>query len=135
MGREKALPLCQSATLRLMDVATLRVGVPLVGYLFLSPLTHFLRKVGRKPSVVPFVRGTTGMGKTSIVTLAMNHFGYDFRFEGDQPGSFNDSIASMERKLFILKDLPLLVDDYKTVADARRAGRWKKTSSAWSATD
>lgn len=120
MGREKALPLCQSATLRLMDVATLRVGVPLVGYLFLSPLTHFLRKVGRKPSVVPFVRGTTGMGKTSIVTLAMNHFGYDFRFEGDQPGSFNDSIASMERKLFILKDLPLLVDDYKTVADARQ---------------
>lgn len=120
MGREKALPLCQSATLRLMDVATLRVGVPLVGYLFLSPLTHFLRKVDRKPSVVPFVRGTTGMGKTSIVTLAMNHFGYDFRFEGDQPGSFNDSIASMERKLFILKDLPLLVDDYKTVADARQ---------------
>ncbi len=30
MGREKALPLCQSATLRLMDVATLRVGVPLL---------------------------------------------------------------------------------------------------------
>lgn len=26
----------------------------------------------------------------------------------------------MERKLFILKDLPLLVDDYKTVADARQ---------------
>lgn len=120
LGREQALPLCQSATLRLMNVATLRVGVPIVGYLFLSPLVHFLRKVGRKPSVVPFVRGTTGMGKTSIVTLAMNHFGHDFRFEGDQPGSFNDSIASMERKLFILKDLPLLVDDYKTVADARQ---------------
>ena len=66
------------------------------------PWEEFLRSIQSELGVVGFV------------------VGYDFRFEGDQPGSFNDSIASMERKLFILKDLPLLVDDYKTVADARQ---------------
>lgn len=120
MDRDEALPLCQSATLRAMTVAGLRVGVPIIGYLFLSPLLHFLRKSGRRPSVIPFVRGKTGAGKTTLVTLLMNHYGYNFHFESEQPASFADSTPSVEKKLYMMKDMPLLVDDYKNVADAKQ---------------
>ena len=117
MGRTAARPLCQSATLRVMHVAGLRVGVPIIGYLFLAPLRHFLEQRGHRPSFVPFLSGRTGSGKTTYMALCMNHFGYDFSFEGAQPASFEDSVSAMTQKIFQLKDLPLFVDDYKRVRD------------------
>lgn len=117
MGRDAARPLCQNTTLRVMSVAGLRVGVPVIGYLFLAPLRHFLEQRGHRPSFVPFLMGTTGTGKTTYMSLAMNHFGYDFSFEGAQPASFEDSATAMTQKVFQLKDLPLFVDDYKRVKD------------------
>lgn len=117
IGREAARPLCQNTTLRVMSVAGLRVGVPVIGYLFLTPLRHFLEQRNHRPSFVPFLMGTTGTGKTTYMSLAMNHFGYDFSFEGAQPASFEDSVSAMAQKVFQLKDLPLFVDDYKRVKD------------------
>lgn len=120
LSHGEALPICQAATLRVMQVAGLRVGVPVIGFLFLSPLRYFLEQRGHRPSFIPYVVGSTGMGKTSYISLAMNHFGYDFHFEGMQPGSFDDSPAAMAQKLFELKDMPLFVDDYKRESDPAR---------------
>lgn len=103
---------CAIQTLLLMGVAGARVGVPLVGYMFLSPLKHFLMKAGRRPSFIPFLRGRTGSGKSVMASLALNHFGRDFSYDAAHPASFDDTANAIGLKLFVLKDMPLLIDDY-----------------------
>lgn len=125
MDRDAARVLCQSATLRVLRVAGLRVGVPVVGFMFLTPLRYFLEQRGHRPSFVPYLAGTTGYGKSTFVTLALNHFGYDFSYEGSQPASFDDSISAMAQKLFCLKDMPLLIDDFKRQTDPARERQQK----------
>lgn len=120
MSREAVRPLCQGTTLRVMRAPGLRVGVPVVGFMFLTPLRYFLEKRGHRPSFIPYLCGTTGSGKTTYTSLCMNHFGYEFSYEGSQPAGFDDSIAAMAQKLFVLKDLPLFVDDYKRESEAQR---------------
>ena len=120
LPREAVLPACQAATLSVMHVAGLRIGVPVVGFLFLAPLRYFLEQRGHRPSFIPYLVGGTDMGKTTFMSLAMNHYGYDFHFEGMQPGSFDDSAAAMAQKLYELKDMPLFVDDYKRESDPAR---------------
>lgn len=120
MPRAEVLPICQGATLRVMHAPGLRVGAPVMGFLFLAPLRYFLEMRGHRPSFVPYLVGTTGTGKTTYLSLALNHFGYDFSFEGMQPATFDDSPAAMAQKLYELKDLPLFVDDYKREADPQR---------------
>ncbi len=120
MSREAVRPIAQGATLRVMRAPGFRVGVPMIGFLFLSPLRYFLERRGHRPSFIPYLCGTTGSGKTTYASLCMNHFGYDFSFEGSQPAGFDDSVAAMAQKLFILKDLPLFVDDYKRESEPQR---------------
>lgn len=120
MSREAVRPICQGTTLRVMRAPGLRVGVPVVGFMFLTPLRYFLEKRGHRPSFIPYLCGTTGSGKTTYTALCMNHFGYDFSYEGSQPAGFDDSMAAMAQKLFVLKDLPLFVDDYKRESEAQR---------------
>lgn len=113
--------LCQGVSIRAMGVAGLRIGVPLVGFAYLAPLRHFLQQAGRRPSFVPFVRGGSGTGKSTMVSLILNHFGYDFSYEASMPANFENSAGSIGLKLFELKDLPLMVDDYHPESDAKRA--------------
>lgn len=120
MSREAVRPIAQGTTLRVMRAPGLRIGVPVVGFMFLTPLRFFLEKRGHRPSFIPYLCGTTGSGKTTYTSLCMNHFGYDFSYEGSQPAGFDDSMAAMAQKLFVLKDLPLFVDDYKRESEAQR---------------
>ena len=118
---EDRLKICQNHVIRLMGVAGLRIGAPLTGFVFLAPLRHWLEMIGRRPSFIPFLYGETGSGKSTIASLFMQCFGYDFGFEKAQPASFDDTAAAISLKLFALKDLPLLVDDFHPESDAKRA--------------
>lgn len=120
LSHGEAIPIAQGATLRVMHAPGLRVGAPVIGFLFLSPLRYFLEQRGHRPSFVPYLVGTTGSGKTTYMSLALNHYGYDFNFEGMQPATFDDSSAAMAQKLYELKDMPLFVDDYKREVDPQR---------------
>lgn len=112
MERDKRLEYCAAQTLMCLNVAGPRVGVPLVGYMFLTPLRHFLMQRGRRPSFIPFVRGRTGSGKSVMASLVLNHFGRDFSYDTAHPASFDDTVNGISLKLFALKDMPLLIDDY-----------------------
>lgn len=107
-------------TQQCIELADKRITAPLIGFLFLTPLRHFLETENRRPSFVPFVRGRTGTGKSSLVALLLNHFGKRFSFEAAPPASFADSANGISRKLFVLKDMPLLVDDYHPESDQRK---------------
>lgn len=112
LGPRERLEYSAGQTLRCLSIAGYRVGAPLVSYMFLSPLRHFLMQEGRRPSFIPFVRGRTGSGKSVIASLILNHFGRDFSYDTAHPASFDDTVNGISLKLFSLKDMPLLIDDY-----------------------
>ncbi|NCB06163.1 MAG: DUF927 domain-containing protein, partial [Clostridia bacterium] len=105
---------------------TLRVTAPLLCAMYLAPLCHFMRESGCAPAFIPFVAGATGTRKTTACTLALSHFGV---FNPKQPpASFSDTANSIRRKAFLVKDAPLLVDDYHPNTDARNRARMCETA-------
>lgn len=107
-----------------LNVGALRVTAPLLLAMYLAPLCEFAR--GDRPAFIPFVVGATGTRKTTISALAMSHFG---SFGNKQlTASFADTANSIMRKGFIVKDAPLLVDDYHPTTDYRSTENMKATA-------
>lgn len=104
-----------------MDIVPKSIGVPLTGFHFLVPLKYFLEQKGHRPSFLPFVRGATQTGKSSYTSLLMNYWGYDFSFESSMPANFENTANSLSLKLFQLKDMPLMVDDYHPQTEPQKA--------------
>ncbi|MBQ2700427.1 MAG: DUF927 domain-containing protein [Clostridia bacterium] len=106
-------------TFKLMSLATLRVGVPLVAFMFLSPLRHFLSQAGFPPAFIPFLCGKSSNGKSVLASLALSHFGRNFHAQ-NHPASFENTVNGISLKLNVLKDMPLLIDDYHPEGDAKK---------------
>ena len=107
-----------------LKVGALHVTAPLLATMYLTPLCAFCK--GERPAFIPFVAGVTGTRKTTISALAMSHFG---SFGNKQlTASFADTANSIMRKGFIVKDAPLLVDDYHPTTDFRSHENMKATA-------
>lgn len=133
--KETATPLREAvqASMDFLKVGNPRVTAPLLCSMYLAPLFHFMKEAGCAPAFILFVAGATGTRKTTISTLALSHFG---NFNPKQPpASFADTVNSIRRKAFILKDMPLLVDDFHPSTDKRtRAnmiGAAQQLTRAW----
>lgn len=86
------------------------VSYPLLATCYLAPLTHWMRKAGCEPKYTLFLLGRTNTGKTTVSAIGLSHFG---AFTGnDMPASFSDTSNSVMRSAFLLKDMPIVVDDY-----------------------
>lgn len=120
MEKSAKMDYCIGQTMRLIAIAGERVGIPLISYMFLSPLKHFFEKMNKRPSFIPFIRGRTGSGKSVMASLALNFFGRSFSYEATHPASFEDTANAISLKLFMLKDMPLLIDDYHPESNAAR---------------
>jgi hypothetical protein len=101
-------------SLRLLEIAPLTVTVPLLAAVFRAPLA----------SVLPldlslWLEGFTGSLKSTIAALLLSHFG-DFTETSSLPGSWLSTVNQLERRAFVLKDVPFVIDDYApSGADAR----------------
>ena len=123
----------KEASRSFLNMGNLRVTAPLLCAMYLAPLFHFMKEAGCAPAFIPFVAGATGTRKTTITTLALSHFGI---FNPKQPpASFADTVNSVRRKAFILKDMPLIVDDYHPSTDRRSraamCGAAQQLARAW----
>ncbi len=98
------------SSLRLLEAAPFKVTIPMLAFIYLSPLCELFRQVGIEPSFVMWVYGGTGTRKSSLSLLMLSHFG-DFGTKSP-PSTFKDTVNAIERKAFILKDAPLLIDDF-----------------------
>ncbi len=93
------------ASLRFLEVAPLSVTFPLWGAMYLAPLAE----------ISPFdfmlwVFGETGSMKSTLCALALCHYGdFDHKHLPDGWGS-TDNI--LEKQMFIVKDAPLVIDDF-----------------------
>jgi hypothetical protein len=93
-------------SLRILDVAPDRVAFPLLGAVYLAPLSEIV-----VPDFVLWLWAATGNLKSTLASVALSHFG---NFSEDTlPISFESTPNFMERVLFLLKDTLTVVDDWR----------------------
>jgi len=107
-------PEAAKVSLRIRDAMKEEIGTALLGTMYLSPLREWLSQSDITPAFVLFLYGPTGNHKTTAAALAMAHFG-NFHAK-NPPASFNDTSNMIREKAFLVKDMPLLVDDFHPVS-------------------
>lgn len=113
-------------TMRILDVVPPRISVPLLGVMFLAPLREFLDATGVGPTFALFLLGGTGSHKSTVSSLALSHFG-DFN-RHCLPASFHSTANYIRRQAFILKDMPIVVDDYHPVTSIQERRAMESTA-------
>jgi len=111
-------------SLSFLDVAPRRITWPLLASMYLAPLSSIT-----EPDFILWLYGTTGSLKSSIAALALNHYGPKFDYNR-LPAGWDDTVTTIEKKAFTVKDAPLVIDDFapqSTISGAneleRRASR------------
>lgn len=107
-----------------------RIAVPLLAMMYLAPLRHFLEEYGNAPAFSLFLLGGTGTRKSTAVALALSHFGHFT--SRSLPASFGDTSNYVRKKAFLLKDMPIVVDDYHPVSSAQERRRMDATAQSLS---
>lgn len=94
----------------ILDVADREVTIPLLAVAFLAIITSILAEEGINADFILFLEGKSGTRKSSLAALILSFFG---KFTRDTfPCSFRDTINSIEKKAFLLKDTLNVVDDF-----------------------
>lgn len=109
------------------------VYIPLLAYVFMTPLNDLLRHKGKEPCFSLYLIGKTGSYKSSISKMLLGFFG-KFSYADTAPITFLDTQNAIGRKLAVGADLPLLLDDRRptnnTADKLRYEGIEKFVSSA-----
>lgn len=108
------------------------VHIPLYGYLFLTPLNDMLRQKGKEPNFSLYIIGKTGTFKSSISKVLLCFFG-KYNYADTAPITFFDTENTMEKKLAIGADLPLLADDRRPTNNYRDKITYESKEKALSA--
>lgn len=98
-------------SLKLLEVGPDEVVIPLLAAAYLAPLCEFLH-----PDFVIFLVGKTGSLKSTLAALFLSHYGQFDRT--NLPASWESTDNALEKRLFTLKDVLCIVDDYAPRADA-----------------
>ena len=108
------------ASLSLLELAPLRLSVPLLCSVYLAPLCEL-----SPADLAVFLLGLTGTFKTELTALAQAHFGATFNGR-NLPANWSATANALEKQAFIAKDMLLTVDDFSptgTQSDVARAHR------------
>ena len=109
------------AVLKLFDVAPPDISYPMLGFTYLTPLTHFLESEGITPSTLLYLRGMTGSFKTSLALVYLAHFREYTGPSSAAPTNFHSTANAIEKMAFTLKDSLLLVDDLHPASPREKA--------------
>jgi hypothetical protein len=102
-------------SLRLLDVGPLSLTVPLLGAVYLAPVSSIV-----EPDTTLFMQGGSGALKSTLSGLFLRHYG---RFHRKAlPGNWTSTDNSLEYRLSLLKDVLCAIDDY-TPQPSNRAQR------------
>jgi hypothetical protein len=93
------------ASLRLLNIAPLTVTVVLWAAMFRALLAS-----AYPVDLSLWLEGLTGSLKSTLVALFLSHFG-SFS-EISLPGTWSSTANQLERRAFVLKDVPFVIDDY-----------------------
>lgn len=117
-------------SMAIQDCMKPEIGIALLGTAYLAPLREFMYRMDIVPAFALFLYGESGTHKTTAAALAMSHFG-NFHAK-NPPASFNDTGNQIRKKAFLVKDMPLLVDDYHPVSSLQERRQMISTAQALS---
>jgi hypothetical protein len=100
------------------------VYVPLIAYVFMTPLNGLMRDKGKEPCFSFYLIGKTGSFKSSISKLLLCFFGL-FNYSDTSPITFLDTQNAIGRKLAVGADIPLLLDDRRPTNNAYDKSRYE----------
>jgi len=111
-------------------VVAKHICIPLLAMMYLAPLKDLMDRKGCGPAFSLFLVGASGDGKSTAAALALSHFGeFDYLH---MPASFKDTAYSVLRKAFLVKDMPLLVDDYHPASSIQERKKMEATAQSLS---
>ena len=117
-------------SLGIQTVMKEEIAIALLGTAYLAPLREFMSQTDVVPAFALFLYGESGTHKTTAAALAMSHFG-NFHAK-NPPASFNDTANQIRKKAFMVKDMPLLVDDYHPVSSIQEKRQMAATAQTLS---
>ena len=117
-------------SLSVQSVMKEEIGIALLGTAYLAPLREFMSQTDIVPAFALFLYGESGTHKTTAAALAMSHFG-NFHAK-NPPASFSDTGNQIRKKAFLVKDMPLLVDDFHPVSSIQEKRQMAATAQALS---
>lgn len=126
------IPIAEAArtSLRIQQIMKPVIGVALLGTMYLAPLREFLVATDVVPAFALFLYGESGTHKSTAGALAMAHFG---NFHGKNlPASFSDTANLIRTKAFVLKDIPIFVDDFHPTGSIQEKRQMAATAQALS---
>jgi len=104
------------ASLSFLKIGPASVTFPLWSFIFLAPLTTLISPM---PNFVLFLHGISGTFKSTLAILANSHFGNFKSIQG--LSNFSDTPGNLEYRSFILKDVPMIIDDLHPANNKRNA--------------
>ena len=123
-------PEAAGTSLKLLEVMKEEIAIALLGTIYLAPLREWMSATDIVPAFALFLYGESGTHKTTAAALAMSHFG-NFHAK-NPPASFNDTGNQIRKKAFLVKDAPILVDDYHPVSSVQEKRQMAATAQALS---
>lgn len=113
-GTSEELAEAVRRSLSFLTLAPERITAPLLSSAYLAPLSQIV-----VPDFVVWLWGPTGTLKSTLTSLLLSHFG-DFS-ETQLPLSFESTANALERLLFLLKDMLVVVDDWRPAVSRSEA--------------
>ena len=117
-------------SLRIQEVMKAEIGIALLGTVYLAPLREWMSQTDIVPAFALFLYGESGTHKTTAATLALSHFG-NFHAK-NPPASFSDTGNQIRKKAFLVKDMPILVDDFHPVTSVQEKRQMAGTAQTLS---
>lgn len=100
-------------SLRFLEIAPKRVTVPLWAAMYLAPLAEIIPL-----RFMLWVSGATGVYKSALTAVALSHYG---DFTQDDLLQWSGTANSLEKYPFLLKDAPVVFDDFAPQTDQTSA--------------
>ena len=106
---------CLERSLSFLDVADKKITIPILATIYLAPLFSLLSENNINADYILFIQGKTGTRKSSLTALSLCHYGIFDR--NHFPSSFRDTLNSIEKTAYIIKDSINVVDDFNPEID------------------
>lgn len=104
----------------LFNMAPQEISYPLLAFTYLAPLNYFMEAYKIAPAFVLFCIGATQSFKTNTSMLYLSYFHTYSGMTEAPPTNFRSTANAIEKMAFILKDMPLLIDDYHPSTDKEK---------------
>lgn len=102
----------------ILELADYKITIPLLATTYLAPLTTIFQEEGINADYILWLEGKSGTRKSSLTAVLLSHFGNFSR--NSFPCSFRDTLNSIEKKAFILKDSLNVIDDFNPETNGNR---------------